>query len=144
MAEITWGGMWIKWSSLKTRDKRLVVAAMVLSGLAGFANGMLDSRIVTEADLSVAQRVALAMVPIAAFGVALWLMVVFSRRQDEMYRMIEAAAMKVAGILLIFLLFAALALFKATGWNLLKSDGAFLMALLSYLVGWLVAARRHL
>ncbi len=144
MAEITLGGLWIKWSSLSKRDKRTLLAAAGLSGLAGGLAGAMDDLIAGPKDALGPVDMLWIAAPLACLGGMIWLLARFSARQDELYRTLETLALKIAAVITFSVLFAAMVIEEALGVWLLKSDGTFLVCVLAYVIGWVVATRRHL
>ena len=144
MAEITWGGLWIKWSSLSRRDKRTMRGALCLVALAtGFGILARERFEDVPATLS-ALDIAIVAAPIVAMAGAVWFLALFSSRQDELYRMMEGLAMRIAGALLCLGLFALMVVEKVFHIDLVSAYGAFMMLAAAYLAGWMTAVRKYL
>lgn len=144
MAEITLGGLWIRWSSLSKRDKRTLAAAALLSGVSGFLAGAVDDRMSGGAGGPTLADMLWIAAPLCTLAAMIWLLARFSARQDELYRALEGMAMKVAAVMVFFVLFAAMVVNEALGVWLLKPDGSVLVCVVAYMVGWIVATRRLL
>ena len=88
MAEVNWGGMNIKWSSLNTDDKKAYGGGLVLmtlaSALSGFIlGGIWGERLTGQADEMSWIYVYLYPMAIIGFLIGIKLITDFMKRQDE-------------------------------------------------------------
>ena len=87
MAEISHGGLWVRWSSLKPRDKRDFAISMLLFLAAGFAQGYTMGMFKGTTDPLRPTDILLILSPTLPVIAAMILYLRFVLRQDELFRM---------------------------------------------------------
>jgi len=103
MAEISHGGLWIRWSSLKPRDKRSFAVSMGLLFVAGFGQGFLAGWFEDRPAGMTLENMLIALSPALPLLAASIIYLRFVLRQDELFRMfhIITSLWFVGGVLLV-------------------------------------------
>ncbi|WP_114395764.1 hypothetical protein [Oleisolibacter albus] len=85
MAEISYGGLWLRWSSLTPVDKRDFVLSMVLASLSGMLVGLHGPGL----SPSEPAPIWFALSPLPPGLLSAWLYYRLVRRQDELFRTVN-------------------------------------------------------
>ncbi len=144
MVEITHGGLWVRWSSLTRADKRDLLfglAYMFVAGaIAGFLAALFEDRpALAEDDLTR----ALAMLPTLPFVAALLHWFRFCGRQDELFKVMDGIALRIAVLFCAGAACSFVLLQEVAGRPPVPALYLVLLFGVGYTVGWMLAYRKY-
>lgn len=143
MAEISHGGLWVRWSSLNGRDRRDFGISMVLLLVAGFLAGYFAGRFDEEPLQATGGNILLALTPLLPLLAGTLLYLRFVLRQDELFRRFHVITTLWGGSAMVGLLVPMILLERVLGVPPFGPDALLLAFAAGSILGGFWATRRY-
>lgn len=144
MAEITAGGLWVRWSSLNRQDKVEFALSMALFLIGGFVSGFTGGWFRDDPPAVTVTRVLVGLAPMLPLILGTLLYIRFVLRQDELFRLFHliTSLWTLVGAMLVVL--AGMMLEPILGGPVVGLHHVVFGAALFSILGGIWASRRYL
>ncbi|MFM2043875.1 MAG: hypothetical protein RLY86_2451 [Pseudomonadota bacterium] len=144
MAEITAGGLWVRWSSLTRRDKWEFALSMGMLFTSGFLTGFAAGWFKGEPAAVTSDRILVGLAPMLPLVLGGWLYLRFVLRQDELFRLFHliTSLWTLVGAMLVIL--PGMTLERVLGMPVVSVHHVLYGAALFSILGGIWASRRYL